>query len=129
MSYDSGDGYVLFFSGTQIGSSFYSYPDTWTYSGGTWTNITASLSTSPPSATYGAMVDDTYDGYVLLYGGFTLPNTFFGNNQTWSFANGAWTQLFPARNPGMDASLALSIDPLDNSVVLFGGFVPGTWTY
>jgi hypothetical protein len=127
MTYDSEDGYVLLFSGLQPGST--SFGSTWTYLAGTWTNITATAGTSPPPTAFGGMADDTYDGYVLMYGGFQDYPFGFSTNETWSFSNGGWTLLSPATNPGTNVDLTLVTDPPDNSVLLFGGESAGTWLY
>jgi hypothetical protein len=130
MVYDSGDGYVLLFGGATNQVGYYP-PSTWTYASGVWTNITSTLSTAPTYWLGMGMVDDAFDGYVLLYGGEIGGGV---DNQTWSFANGAWTLLSPAAAPANDSYLGMAFDPVDNEVVLFDGwagfsFVSGTWTY
>ena len=127
MAYDSEDGYVVLFQGGEGDN----YASTWTYLAGVWTNITFALGTSPPSVGYGGMVDDTYDGYLLLYGGLGPAGQ---SNQTWGFENGAWAELFPSTNPGWSFTMGMAFDPPDDSVVLFSGdssagIVADTWTY
>jgi Galactose oxidase, central domain len=126
LTYDSADGYVLLFSGFEpnVGT----YPDTWTYLAGTWSNITGSLSVSPVGLTGAGMVDDTYQGYVVLYGGYSTSAGF--SLGTWSFAGGTWTLLSPAKNPGADSGFGFAFDPNVNKVVLNGGLSStGTWAY
>ncbi|MCI4356693.1 MAG: hypothetical protein L3K18_06085 [Thermoplasmata archaeon] len=131
MTYDSEDGYVVLFSGAGTGSS----PPpatTWTYVGGSWTNITSRVSTQPPAGAAAGFVDDTYDGYLLLYGEFE-GGTKYGN-QTWEYLGGVWTQLAPAVDPGHRGFTGMAFDPNDNVAVVFGGatatgIASGTWTY
>jgi galactose oxidase-like protein len=130
MSYDSADGFVVLFSGGQTYPN--SYPDTWTYLAGTWRNETGRGNATPPGTVEGGLVDDTYDGYVVLYGGYTWPGGSL--NQTWAFVNLVWTQQFPARNPGTTVGPAAAFDPSDNSVIFFGGAAGSvalatTWSY
>lgn len=131
MAYDSEDGYVVLFGGT-TGGLTQAPATTWTYTGGAWTNITSTLSTQPvPGAAFG-FVDDTFDGYMLLYGGFQSTPTF--ENQTWEFLGGTWTQLSPAANPGPRGLTSMAFYPNDNVAVLYGGdnasgLTSGTWTY
>jgi hypothetical protein len=136
MAYDSEDGYVVLYGGR---GSVGNVPlfSTWTYSAGVWTNITATATAGSGYPVFGAMVDDTYDGYLLYVGGcdtMYICNTTVVTSQTWSFGNGAWTQLFPAQNPGLTDYQAIAFDPPANSVVLFGGqngveSLATTWTY
>jgi hypothetical protein len=131
IAYDSEDGYVVLFSGeSRAGGPFYSYPDTWTYSDYVWTNITGTLTLSPQGRDGGSMVDDTYDGYLLLFGGFNATNGALAD--TWSFVNGEWSELSPAVSPPQQsAGFGMAFDPPDNEVVLLGttSLTPVTWTY
>ena len=116
MTYDSGDGYVLLFGGN---NGLFWYPDTWSYLGGTWTNLTSGL--QPHGAAAGSLVDDTYDGYVLLFA--------FHFNETWNYSAGVWTQLFPPTNLGTEVGVGSAFYPGMNSVIVFGGTTLGTWAY
>jgi hypothetical protein len=136
MAYDSEDGYVVLFGGDNPVSSV-ALTDTWTYSAGVWTNITATASTGPAYGSWGSLVDDTYDGYLVYFGGCdsgSYCSSVYVTNQTWSFVGGSWTELFPARNPGQLVFQSEAFDPPDNSVVVFGGvmgpsYTAATWTY
>jgi hypothetical protein len=133
MTYDSEDGYVLLYSGQQHVSAHAFVSNTWTWSAGVWTNITGTLAVHPPPLQYGMMVDDTYDGYVVLYGGEN--DTFQTQNTTWAFVNGAWSLLHPATTAGRIFHAGSAFDPVDNEVVVFGGqpfylgTLGGTWVY
>jgi hypothetical protein len=59
---------------------------------------------------------------IILYGGS-------GYTDTWSFdcETQTWSQVVTASNPGVHHSLGLAYDPLENVVVLFGGFNESGW--
>jgi len=136
MVYDAADGYVLF-TGIAGYDDTHPYPATWRFLGGNWTNITATASTGPAYGSWGSLVDDTYDGYLVYFGGCdsgSYCSSVYVTNQTWSFVDGSWTELFPARNPGQLVFQSEAFDPPDNSVVVFGGvmgpsYTAATWTY
>ncbi len=144
MAYDAADGHVLAFGGG--GNLGRSYNDTWTYSGGVWTNISATLSVAPIPRESALMAYDAADGYILLFGGYTsisVPGSCSGAlNDTWIFQRGAWTQITPTGGvaPPCLFSAAMAYDSADREIVLFGGglTVGGvlnaqlsdqTWTY
>ena len=127
MSYDSNDGYVLLLGGAEQGKNGRIAPgDTWSFLGGVWTNLTASLTASPPHAIGQTIVDDTYDGYPLMYGGESITGTEF--DTTWEYNGTAWEVLNPAHNPGAAANAAMAFDA-SNNVVVFVSVVGTTWTY
>ncbi|HEV8049257.1 MAG TPA: PKD domain-containing protein, partial [Thermoplasmata archaeon] len=70
------------------------------------------------------MADDPSDGYVLLFGGYdALGAGWLGD--TWTFAGGNWTELFPTSSPSARSSAAAVYDPALSGVVLFGGYEYG----
>ncbi len=138
------------------------YADTWAYSGGAWKlliNESACTTTTCPAARAGAMLAyDAQNQSLLLFGGYSvlavlspaaespsLTITYYTTvyNDTWEFANNTWTNVSGQVGTGPSArfSGAMSYDPSDNYVVLFGGegvsdnslsdtwkFADGTWT-
>lgn len=131
LAWDPLDGYVVLFGGCTATQC--PYPSgTWTFSNGSWQNIT-DLSVQPPARSYAMMAYDGADGYVLLFGGAGAVT--FGD--TWSFHAGVWTNR-TVTGPGEPAPRwggGLAFDPQDNYVVLFGGSsasgtpVGDTWSY
>ncbi|MGC2034665.1 MAG: hypothetical protein WA761_04365 [Thermoplasmata archaeon] len=137
MVYDFADQYVLLFSGSGPTA------DTWSFSNGTWTELTPSV--EPSQRTYAGMVYDAKDGYVVMFGGHHGNTTAGFLNDTWTYRAGVWTNitdLSPAR-PHVRYGMAMAYDPADGYVVLFGGnfgnqpnttigdtwkFAAGTWT-
>jgi PKD repeat protein len=139
MTYDPGDGYVVLFGGAEYWSNTY-YDDTWTFSGGVWSQaaLGCSPSISCPSARYyPSMTYDGADHYVMLFGGATA--TFISLDDVWSFVGGGWTLGALTSKPESREAAGLAYDAKDGYVVLFGGiggtsFPPSkyfsdTWEY
>jgi hypothetical protein len=142
MTYDAHDGYVVYYGGIQS-----AYPDyaTWTYSGGSWTNlgIVCTASNCPmwgtSGDTHGAVaVYDAADSYVVLFG---------TDRTTWKFAGGSWSQFSitctSTNCPSTRWQSQMTYDSGDGYVLLFGGcttntcsafdsdtwqFLAGTWS-
>jgi PKD repeat protein len=136
MVYDAADRYLVLFGGLADRGGALS--DTWTYANGNWTNLTPSLSLSPPSRYKGMIAYDAADGYVLLYGG--LRNGGYLAD-TWMFRAGAWSPIAVPSSPGPLEDAGMTFDPNDGYVLLFGGdnvtgidlnrtwsYSAGTWT-
>jgi hypothetical protein len=128
LAYDAAAGYVVMYGGvTFAGGGFDQYGnglnDTWTFSGGNWTNMTATASpvSGPPLGARYAMGFD-YDptaNAIVMFGGSADANA------TWTFANGTWScrsfanQIAPA--PGIYSRMVYVPG-------LQGEFVYGTMT-
>ncbi len=143
VAYDARDGYVLLYGGYSIlpgAPSTYNF--TWSFSGGLWTNRTASVKGPPPDphvVTYAAY--DATDGYVLLYGGSTgTTNASCGTSgNTWTYANGTYRNLtgsLAGAPPVGLGSRMMADDVAVGGVVLYGGWDGGgcpfsnqTWVY
>ncbi len=99
---------------------------TWQESGGTWTNATIA---SPSSLTAASLAYDAADSEAVLFGGYDNSCSDDGFcNATWTFANGSWTELAPARAPTPRENAGLTYDASDGYVVLFGGYGPACAT-
>ncbi len=97
---------------------------TWEEAAGVWTNATVA---APPPLTGASLAYDAADSEVVLFGGYgsSCPssNASFCN-ATWTYANGSWTELPPARSPSPREIAAMTYDASDGYVVLFGGIGP-----
>lgn len=102
--------------------------DTWTYVNHNWTQVLSNANcttTTCPSIRAGAMI--AYyapSNAILLFGGFIGALGFVAAyNDTWMFSSGAWHNLTSTagRAPSPRYFGAMSWDPLDNDVMLFGG--------
>ncbi len=140
MAYDPVDQEVVLFGGLAgSGSHLRVLNDTWTFSGGVWTNLTPSLSVAPNPRYRGMMTYDATDGYVLLFGGTASDSTTVQPfSDTWSFVHQKWTNLTASvsGNPPPRFRATMVDDVGDGYVLLFGGCTSvttcptqDTWTY
>jgi PKD repeat protein len=103
--------------------------------GYTWSNLTGIESGIPTARLGEAMTWDASDGYVLLFGGENQNSVPIGD--TWSYANGTWTNLTGLITGGPPALVlaGLAFDPSSHTVILFGGLNSSsaaagwTWSY
>ena len=122
LAYDPLDGYVLWVGGSAANGTI---AQTWSFSGGAWSNLTPSLGLSPPASPGPASAFDADAGSVVL----VLGAAGDGNESTWLFAGGSWTNdtsASPISPPGRQDA-ALAYDPGCLCVVLFGGLGRGAW--
>ena len=122
MTYDSEDGYVLLL--TTVGVATYQ-TIFWIWSGGAWTNVTSLMGSLPSPQWGGILIDDTYDGYVLLFGGQLASGYNHFSNSTWSYVSAVWTQLSPPSSPPARAYVTGAFDVGDQRVVVMGGYSAG----
>jgi hypothetical protein len=121
MTYDATDGYVLLFGGVGTASiGLYYYSDTWIFSNGSWTNITANVTGMPPVRAGAAMTFDAATGYVLMFGGGYRHGEY---NDTWEYRSDAWTNITATAGPAPSPrdSSVLEYLPSERCVVLSGG--------
>lgn len=132
MAFDPSDHEVVLFGGcTSVQCP--AAAETWTFSGGTWSNATGQ-GPQPPARSYAAMAYDSSDAYVLMFGGVGASSAY---GDTWAFSGGRWTNLTSAVGRPVPPRWgeSLSYDPVDRSVLLFGGMsaqgsvLNDTWTY
>ncbi len=133
MAYDPSSGDVVLFGGNYNGHVL---GDTWVFKAGIWTNITGSLTVSPPAREAAMMVTDSSENQVVLFGGGN-GTAFFGD--TWVFKNATWTKIGPlAQAPCPRMYPQVSDDPAVGGVMLFSGyslnggainFYPDTWSF
>ena len=109
----SADGYVVLFGGWTGGTNYLG--DTWTFSAGSWTQLSASSSPFPRA--YAAMAYDYGDAVVVLFGGYNTGN-FLGD--TWAFTDDYWMNL-PNSTPPQRSYSSITYDQADGYVLLFGG--------
>ena len=132
MTYDDSDHEVVLFGGYEYMPNVY-LGDTWVFSKGQWTNVTATAGTAPSPRWRANMAYDAKDGYVVLYGG--TPSNGTPMSDTWEFHSGKWTQLFPSGSPPGRYRASMAYDPGDREIVIFGGCTASncpdstTWVY
>ncbi|MDE1821407.1 MAG: hypothetical protein KGI98_11265 [Euryarchaeota archaeon] len=125
MTYDAHDGYVVLFGGENGGGTS-SHDDTWTFAGGTWSNITSTAGSPPPARASPLMTYDARDGVVLLFGGLAVTGGGYWLNDyadTWEFSGGHWTNITSSAGtpPSGRFSMSSTFDPTDHVVLAFGG--------
>ncbi|HYK94205.1 MAG TPA: kelch repeat-containing protein [Thermoplasmata archaeon] len=131
LAYDPAEGYSVLFGGCN--HRFCPLGDTWKYDTGNWSNLTATLSVTPPARQGSSLVFDVSDGYLLLYGGLAGTTTF---GDAWKFSNGVWS-LIPTQGaaPPPRSFAQAAYDPVRGAVVVFGGRsasgtpLADTWEY
>ncbi|MCI4344011.1 MAG: PKD domain-containing protein [Thermoplasmata archaeon] len=142
VTYDPVEGYLVLFGGLDAQNR--PLGDTWTLRGGTWTELCSGTSSAPhcspaPEPRYEVPATfDVHDGYVVIYGGVGGTNTEpVPLNDTWSFHDGAWSNVTRGVSPGRvfgGPFGALAYDSHDGYVLLFTvyqttwSFRNGTWT-
>jgi len=125
LTYDSEDGYLLLFGGFNDSTDAVSH-ETWTFSGGDWTERTAvspNASNTPPARYVSRLADDPTDGYVVMFGGCQALGCNGLLNDTWTYLAGNWTnrtaQVGAAPSPRGGELLVW--DPAESAVLLYGG--------
>ncbi|MGI0053095.1 MAG: PKD domain-containing protein [Thermoplasmata archaeon] len=130
MAYDSMDQEVVLFGGYAGGCPF---NDTWTFSGGDWTQVPGN---GPGGRNLGSLSYDSQEGGAILFGGAGgcsgEPPTY---SDTWRFASGSWTELFPDFSPAARAGMQQVEDPVTGGLLAYGGatstgtFLSDTWEF
>ncbi|HEV2165692.1 MAG TPA: PKD domain-containing protein, partial [Thermoplasmata archaeon] len=95
---------------------------TWTYHAKVWTNITTTAGAHPPSVAYGNLVADSTDGELVYWGGALLGGGGAYNYATWTFKNGAWSNI-SALAPFSFGRIIIpqaADDPMDHGLVVVG---------
>ena len=118
MVYDSTDGYVLLWE-LNVSSIPQNY---WKFQGGTWTNITSTVTGGLPNlAIIGS--DDPQSGGVLFYGGFNQCTG--GLGLTYTYSGGVFSNLSSSEGSSpaaADGSAVMTYDPASGGVLLFSGY-------
>jgi Galactose oxidase, central domain len=116
-TYDITDGVFLIFGG--IGASGTALGDTWSFTGGVWTQIVPT-GASPPARAFEVLVNDAApkDGYVVLFGGMSGTTLL---SDTWTFKGGVWKNLSLAVHPNAGWGSSAVYDSLNGETILFGG--------
>lgn len=113
LAYDPSDRLMVLFGGYGCSSGC----DTWTYSGGTWTQPNL---TSQPPARYGeGFAEDDSDHGALLFGGVATSGSYLAD--TWLYSGGSWHTVPTASAPALREDPTMAWDPSLGAVVLFGG--------
>ncbi len=129
MAYDPAAGYVVLFGGGSRTSSNV-YPGTWKFLHGHWSDLTAgdpNATNTPSWRLNGSLAYDPALQALVLYGGAGNLDDPQPLNQTWTYANGTWSNLtgrLPSGPPPLTGA-SIAWDAVNNELVLFGGWTTG----
>jgi hypothetical protein len=84
-----------------------------------WTDLTPTLAVSPIARAGAVEAYDPALNATILFGGYSP--TAGGLNDTWEFADGHWTELFPSVSPTARWCSEMVYDAADGYLLLFGG--------
>jgi Kelch motif protein len=99
-----------------------------------WNNISSTVGTPPGDRSIAQAAYSPALNATILFGGYNGAGGNFALGDTWEFANGSWTELFPSVSPSPRWGGTMVYDPTLQSLVLFGGrdataFFNDTWEY
>ncbi|MCI4350087.1 MAG: kelch motif-containing protein [Thermoplasmata archaeon] len=122
ITYDATDGYVLLFGTVPSSSGGWPSPsrETWKFQSANWTNLTSRVVGAPPARAAGVLTYYAPGPYVVLWGGRS-PSVGQWLADTWTYANGSWTEQFPSTGPFNRSEAASAVDTADASALVFGG--------
>lgn len=117
MAYDPGLCAVVLFGG-YLGPAVLAGGDTWEYSNGSWTDLTASLPIAPGARWEAGFAYDPALQSLVLFGGRNVTSFF---NDTWTFNASGWSLLPSVSAPTPRGLVGMTYDPGAGAIVLFGG--------
>lgn len=98
--------------------------------GVTWVRVATAVAPEARAST--VMAYDAARGEAVLFGGTRGGGEYL--RDTWTFAEGEWTDESPERSPAARTGAAMAYDEARQEVVLYGGLTPrglvgDTWTW
>jgi len=123
LAYDPATASVVLFGGGiehPPGGGGTAYGDTWNWNGTNWVQ---QFPASAPSARLGAAL--AYDPQIralVLFGGAVGGDWENSSADSWTWNGSTWTQVHPATTPPNRYDFAMSYDPGEKAVLMFGGF-------
>lgn len=124
--YDPADGYdVLLAFGlpASLGITVTATAQTWSYSGGVWTNLTATTTGEPPCCAAAPLIFDIADQVVVFVTNAGGPVN--SPTQTWTYSHGAWRESSavgpPSKGTNGYPQYDFAYDATDGYAVLLGG--------
>jgi hypothetical protein len=127
MAWDASDGLVILYGSSYVTPSHIlgTVKDTWSYSDGTWTNLTTRVSGGPPpTATNPTMAYDPWTSEIVLFGG--TSSTSDNLSLTWTFHADVWTNITAtAGTPPSPRWVPVFVPDLaTDQMILYGGVYP-----
>ncbi|HEV2520593.1 MAG TPA: zinc ribbon domain-containing protein [Thermoplasmata archaeon] len=100
--------------------------DTWSYSNGSWSALTALEKSAPSPRRSTQSVFDTGDGYLLMVGGYDA-GAYYGD--VWAYGPTGWSRLSTTGAPVAVYGAQITFDPSDAAVIMFSGVGANGPTY
>ena len=121
VAYDSTAHEAVLFGGLDAGGS--PLNDTWVFTGGRWSNVTASAGAAPSARDWASAADDPSDGGIVLFGGqFCSGDLLCGD--TWTFNGSGWhTAAVVGPTPSPRRGVQFAYNAEYGADLLFGGAV------
>jgi len=124
MAFDEARGKAVLFGGLFVQSPgpppvVHPVADTWLWDGSNWQQL--ALTTFPSRRVRGSMVFDGARQKIVLFGGCSDNACASLLNDTWTFDGTAWTREQPANSPPARHNAVMAYDPVNATIVLFGG--------
>jgi galactose oxidase-like protein len=117
MAYDSTHAQAVLFGG--FGGGTY-LSDTWLWDGTNWTQHFGGTGPQPEGVEYAAMVYDSAQQQVVMFGGLSPINGAGGDTWLWNGTNWSPAELVN-KGPASRYSSSMAFDAAHGQVVLFGG--------
>ncbi|MCI4350273.1 MAG: PKD domain-containing protein [Thermoplasmata archaeon] len=144
LAYDASHHQVILFGGAAagLGGPFYPQAQTWSFAGGVWTDLTATIASPPPARYLAALTNVSANGSLLMADGCLGQGcaNFLDLSDSWLFnASGPvarpWIEVGAVVQPSERATPGMVYDAADHYVLYFGGGWNGgtstndTWVY
>jgi hypothetical protein len=120
--YDTADGYALLQFASNGATRI---NELWTFNGTDWSNITASVGTTPPNLWFDTAYDPVSQQAVLYLGSRGCYNPSEGLGLTWTYSHGVYTNVTGLQSVSPEnqlPSLATNYDPQLGGVVMFSAY-------
>jgi hypothetical protein len=128
MAYDPDVGAVVLVGTTTATQEVNSVAETWEYSAGRWTELSSSVVGAPAPSLEGSLAYDPIVHALVAFGGYEETwSNIWGNNETWLFENGTWTNVTSPHSPAGEIGAAMGYDPSTRSMLLYGGNAFSGW--
>lgn len=128
--------FMYVFGGRSGGSGGVSMNDLWRFDGAAWTQMTADGAPgSPPARDQAGVTWDFGRGRLVVFGGGDDTGAVFGDTWEWDPGTNTWANVTPAISPTARRFCAITFDPSNGKILLFGGLdasgthLNDTWTF
>jgi hypothetical protein len=108
--------------------------DTWAFDllNRSWRNLNPPI--APPARDSHAMVFDSDNGVMVLFGGYNQTNVVLNDTWIYNVSTNIWAELHPTFSPAPRYHHGMAYDPVRKVVVMYGGepislYGHDTWTF